>query len=1066
MKKFLLACLTIGLALTAVAQDRVITGKTTSKEDGSPLAGVNIVLKGTINGTVSDGSGNYQLTVPSSGGTLVFSFIGLETKEIEIGEKSVIDVSLGSDLTQLSEVIVVAGGFQQKQRDLGTANTVINTSTLTAGRAVNLAGGLQGKVAGLQVNATSSGVNPDYSIVLRGARSMTGNNQALIVLDGVIVPNSVLGNLNSNDIESINVQKGAGAAAVYGSLASNGALIITTKKGKSGRLEINGTHNIQFQEVAFLPKFQTRFGAGGSAYGVNPDGSGYFSQYENQSYGPAFDGVMRPLGPPQENGYQEMAPYSYVKNAHGKFWDVGITHQSDLSFSTGDEKSTIYVSGQYATVTGTTPGDKFTRANLRINGTRKIGESLTAAYNIVYAPNTYDITSQTGSIYDNMLNMPGNVDVVKYKNWQTPGFGEAAVGNPNNFYNPWYQNPYFTAANYREKDKNNFLTGNIEIKFKPIKSLELTARQGISNREFFSKNTVGQFNYTTYAQNTWNSLKTSIPGTVTESSQWTMQSLTDFFAQYTKSFSDFNLNAIGGIQLIENQGKYMTTSIGGLVVPGLNNLSNGTGNPTYSEVDYVTRLVGVYAKVLLNYKDFLTLTATGRNDWDSRLIQSNRSFFYPSAELSAILSDAIPAFKENKVINYLKLRGAVAKVGQVNLINRYIGGYPVNGAYATLPVFDSNNSNGTANGFPFGSLAGYSLNNQMISNNLKPEFTQQYEFGVDANFLQDKIQLNATYFTSKTNNQTISTSVSNSTGFSSLLTNIGETSSQGLELELSVTAFKSSDWNVTVGGNYTYLTNVVNSISANVPSVILQQSANGAIAVSSAVAGKPFPVIMGTDYVRDPQGRVIVDAVTGLPSANPTNVILGNATPKNRAGINTRVSFKSLSFSILFEYRGGYSIYNGIGSNLDWSGTGYRTAVYDRKSFIFPNSVYTTDGVNYIPNQTVAIANGNGNNGFWSDGINRNTSSNYVTSGDFIKLREISLSYDFSNLISTMGLKFIKGGSISVQGRNLFLWMAKDNYYTDPEYNAGGSANNGLGLNDAGQTPPVRYYGATLSLKF
>ncbi len=1077
MKKFLLMCFSFGFAISVWAQDRVVTGKVTSTEDGSALPGVNVVLKGTTNGTVTDANGSFRIEVPSAAGTLVFSFIGMETQEIAIGERTVIDATLVSDVKQLSEVVVsVAGGLQARERELGTANTVINSGTLTAGKSINIAGGLQGKVAGLQINATSSGVNPDYSIVLRGARSLTGNNQALIVVDGIIVPNSVLGTLNSNDIESVNVQKGAGAAAIYGSLASNGVLIITTKKGKAGGLEINASNTTQMQQVAFLPKFQEKFGAGGSAYGVNPDGTPFFSQYENQSYGPAYDGSIRPLGPQQENGYQETRPYSNVKNAHSKFWDIGVNNQTDLSFSTGNDKSTLYVSGQYATVTGTTPGDKFTRANLRVNGTQKFGDKLKAAYNILYAPNNSDITWQTSTIYDNMVNMPGNVDVTQYKNWQAQGFGPAAVGNPNNFYNPWYQNPYFTAANYREKDKNNYLTGNIELKFTPIKGLDLTARQGISNREYFQSQTTGQFTYSDYAKSTWNSLKTDIPGSIQQSSQWTLQSISDFLAQYNKTFSNFHLNAVGGMQLIENQGKYLTTYIGGLVVPGLFNIGNGTGNPTYTQIDYKTHLMGAYGKVSLSYKDFLTLTATGRNDWDSRLIASNRSFFYPSGEIAAVLSDAIPSIKDNNILSFLKVRASASKVGQVN-VPPYVttpspngvnpgSSYFVNGAYKTNPVFDSNNSNGTLNGFPYGALAGYSLNNQMISNNLKPEFTSQWETGFDAYLFNNKVTLNATYFSSKTTNQTISTSVSSATGFTSLLTNIGETTSKGFEVELNVTAIKTSNWTVAVGGNYTYLTNNVVSISANVPSVILQTSTNGAIAVSSAVAGQSFPVIMGTDYVRDPKGRVIVDGVTGLPSANPTNVILGNATPRNRVGANTKISYKAITFSILFEYRGGYSIYNGIGQNLDWSGTGYRNAVYDRKSFIFPNSVTTTDGVNFTPNKTVAISNGNGNNGFWSDGINRNTSSNYMSSGDFIKLREVSLSYDLTKIFSNMGSKFIKGGSISVQGRNLFLWMAKGNYYTDPEYNAAGSTSNGTGLNDAGQTPPVRYFGGTLSLKF
>src|SRR6478609_1500422 len=239
MKKFLLVCFSFVFALSAWAQERVISGRVTSQEDASALPGVNVVLKGTANGTVTDANGNFKMNVPSSGGTLVVSFIGLETQEVVIGEKSVIDVSLASDVTQLSEIVVTAGGLESRTRELGSANTTVTAQTLTAGRAVNVAAGLQGKVAGFQINATSSGVNPEYRLVLRGQRSLTGNNQALIVVDNVIVPSSVLSTLNQNDIESVNILNGAGAAALYGSQASNGAMIITTKKGKNGVTEIN-----------------------------------------------------------------------------------------------------------------------------------------------------------------------------------------------------------------------------------------------------------------------------------------------------------------------------------------------------------------------------------------------------------------------------------------------------------------------------------------------------------------------------------------------------------------------------------------------------------------------------------------------------------------------------------------------------------------------------------------------------------------------------------------------------------------------------------------------------------
>ncbi len=268
---------------------------------------------------------------------------------------------------------------------------------------------------------------------------MTGNNEALIVLDGVIVPSDVMANLNMNDVESVNVLRGAGAAALYGSQASNGALIITTRKGKKDMLEITGSQSEQFQQVAFYPKFQTKFGSGGSGYGVDPNGWGTYSQYENQSYGPAFDGSDRPLGPPQEavmadgTHYQDHTSYSY-KDGHTKFWDIGRTSQTNLSISSGDDKSTLFVSGQFVTITGTTPGDKYTRGNLRVNGTRKISDKLNVSYSVGYVPSLGDVSSQTGAIYQNMLNMPPNVDITKYKDWTNTTPGPASIGNPNNFY--------------------------------------------------------------------------------------------------------------------------------------------------------------------------------------------------------------------------------------------------------------------------------------------------------------------------------------------------------------------------------------------------------------------------------------------------------------------------------------------------------------------------------------------------------------------------------------------------------------------------------------------------------
>jgi len=513
---------------------------------------------------------------------------------------------------------------------------------------------------------------------------------------------------------------------------------------------------------------------------------------------------------------------------------------------------------------------------------------------------------------------------------------------------------------------------------------------------------------------------------------------------------------VAGGQLIDNKARLLGVGIQGLVVDNLYNLSNGTGTPAYGESEFHTSLMGAYGKATIGYKDFLFVTATARNDWDSRLNKANRSFFYPSAETSFILTDAFLSLKDNGLLNFMKLRASISKTGLVNLGDDLGNGFTNLGAYKLRPTF------GQVNGFPFGSLAGFSAGGQLVSSSLKPEITHSWEVGTDFNLWDDRLVTSLTYFHSNTTNQTINTSISQTTGFSNLLTNVGETSSQGLELAMHLTPIRNTNWEVTVGGNYTYLNNQVVSISALLPQLPLATSGN---AVSAAVAGQPFPVIMGLDYKRDPQGRVIVDPITGVPSATSANVILGQATPKHRIGMDLMAKYKNVRFSILFEYRTGYKIFNGIGGNTDWSGTGYRTAVYDRSAFIFPNSVTDNGDGTYTPNTSVAIANGNGNNGFWSDGINRNTTSNYVTSGTFLKLREAALSYDLPTSIVAKTGKFLKGVTVSLQGRNLFLWMAKDNYYTDPEYSSAGASGNGSGLNDIGQTPPARYFGGTLSLK-
>lgn len=1028
---------------SAFAQPRSLAGRVTDN-NGNPVAFATVSIKGKNTGVTSDANGRFTITV-QPGAVLVITSTGFGSKEISTNGSNAVDVQLTESQRTMDEVIVTAGGIRSRRKEIGTANTVIKAEQLTAGKSTTVSGGLQGKVAGLQINATGGGVNPNYRLVLRGQRSITGNNQALLVLDNVIVPNDVLGNLNPEDVEDITVLNGAGAAALYGSQASNGAVIVTTKKGKKGTNSVTVSNTTTFQDVAFFPKIQKKFGAGGSAYGYDANGQPLYSYLENQSYGPMFDGMKRPLGPALEDGSQDSAYYAY-NDGHDKFWQRGVTNQSDVSFNSGDDISTFYMSGQYATTKGTTPGDKYNRTSMRVNGTRKVGRLVNLSYNTGYVQNRYDITSQTGNMYVNMLNMPSNVDITKYKNWRTDKFA-----NPNGFYNPWYQNPYFTADNNRSYTRNDYLTANVEVRVSPAKGLDLTVRQGLSTRNFSNKSTVGEFKFTEFAKHTDQSSKSDITASVSDYSGYTTELISDAFAQYNRRQGEFDFKLIAGGQWRQDETKTVSVSANGLVVPNLFNVSNGVGTPGASESNAKARQIGTYGDLRIGYKNYLFLHGTGRRDWVSILDPDNRTFFYPSVDLSFVASDALGLLKNSSVISYLKLRGGWSKVGQVNLGGSF-------GAYQLQPTAYQ------ASGFPFGNLAGFTIGNTLVAKGLKPEITAGYEAGFDLNLFRDRVTSTVTWYKTKTDDQTVTTAVSGTTGFTALRTNVGQTQSQGLEVTAHVTPLRNARWIVTVGGNYTYLDNKVNFITADLPVINLSTSGS---AISSAMAGQMFPVIRGYDYKRDPQGRVIVDALTGLPTKSDTVSILGNAVARHRLSLDGSVRFKNFSLSFLFEYRGGYKIFNGIGTELDWSGTGYRTAIYNRQRFVFPNSVIAdpANSGKYIVNTDIAVKNGNGNNGFWSDGINRDVTSNYITSGDFWKLREVALSYDVPvSLLSHT--KVIKGITVSVQGRNLLMWMAKDNYYTDPEYSSGGSDNNGIGLNSISQTPPVRYFGGTLTFKF
>ncbi|MCE7071369.1 SusC/RagA family TonB-linked outer membrane protein [Dyadobacter sp. CY327] len=1037
------------LCSQAFAQSREVTGTVTSKDDGSLLPGVSIRIAGTSTGTLSNDKGEYSINA-RPGQTLIFSFVGFLNQELKAPASGTLDVVLALDELALNEVVITAGGLTAQRRELGNQSTTVKAQDIVQGKPISVAASLAGRVPGLLVMGVSSGVNPNYRLVLRGNRSLTGNNQALVVIDNIISTNDILGNLNPEDIEDIQVLNGAGAAALYGSDASNGALIVTTKKGKSGVTQFKISNTTTLEKVSFLPQLQNGFGSG-----TTPDDVPSYTPYENQQYGPAYDGSMVDIGKPLQDGSIQRVPYS-TKNFREDFWNTGVANQTDLSVTSGDEKGTFYLSAQYFDQKSTVPYDKYKRYSVRANVVRHIYKNLTASFNTNFIAGRTAQSSNTGAAYENLLMSPGQVDVTNYEDWQNNPYA-----NPNGYFNEYYQNPYFTLSNNRWDQRNDYLQGNMELKWNPVKPLTFTYRVGMSGRNLSGKVYTGKFTYTDYTKSISGSSKTDIAGSVVDYAGFTTQFVNDFLAEFRTNLTpSFNLNVAVGTTVRENATKAMGVVANGLVIDGLYNIGNSLNPPIANEGNYKARQIGVYGEARLGFKEFLYLHVTGRNDWRSILAKENRSFFYPSADISFIASDAIPGLSNSEFLESLKLRAGYSQVGQVNLgNNRDFGPIPLNnlGAYSLSSTFSQ------GFGYPYTSGAGFVLDNTLVAANLKPEITTGIEGGIDFELRPWSIGGGVTYYKTNTVDQTITVLIPNSTGYGSLRTNIGEVENKGIEATLHITPIKTaSGLRVDLGANYTYNQNKVLSLSAQ--SNELSIGTSGSAARVIAKVGQPFPLLQVTDYNRDDQGRIIVDAKTGYPATNGTFKDVGITNPPHILGVNGGVTFKKLRLNLLFEYRNGHYIFNSVSGGYDFSGAGVRTGWFNRDRFVIPNSSYLNAEGEYVENTNIAVRSGGAD--FWTDGTrNTNIGQNYTNSAGFWKLREASIGYELpAGLLDKT--KVIKGASISVQGRNLFIWAPKTNLYTDPEYSALGSDSNAVGFTSLGQTPPARYFGGTLSLTF
>ncbi len=1032
------------IAAFAFGQNRMITG-TVTDEKGDALPGASVTIKGTRTGVSADNTGQFRISA-KTGDILVVSGAGLEPTETTVGAGSTVGISVKRLVLTGTEVVVTALGQTRQPKELGYSVAKVKATELTQAKAVNLQNGLTGKVSGLNVTTVNNGVFADTRITLRGIRSLTGNNQPMLIVDGVPISLGFINSINPNDIVDVTILKSASATAVYGPDGANGALVITTKKGSRAKPMISVGHTVQIEKVSYMPELQTQFGSGSS---VDQYGYGVYDPIENQGYGDEFDGSIRQIGRDGPNGEQYLVEYIARSKEKRKFWETGLTNQTDVSFSTGD----FYLSAQNVIIEGIQPKDMNRRVSLHMAANKEYNK-FKASYSLNYTKGNYDVNAGQSfgngrdyTPYWNLVNSPMQIPTTRFKDWHNRNNADGSINfaHPDYYFNDYYYNPYWTIDNFRSKGRSEDIFGNIELNLKATNWLNLTYRLGATVSNGTSKSTAAAFTYGDFAKNVAHKSSAQsgdIPSQVIDASSTSSRINSEFFGTVRKNAGDFKFEALVGQSFREDNSKNLSTSSFNLAFPQLFNVIGRKGDANVGENDFKSRLMRIFGKVSIGYNNWAFLEATGSYDVNSRLSNfydyqfKNIAFFYPGVSLSILLTEAIPALKNSKTLSYLKIRAADSKTGNVN-----------------LNPYSLENTYGLGGGFPYGSLVGYTSSNLLRLPSYEPEFVHNREAGIEIGFLKNRINLEGTYYRQKNSNQIVDVAYSGATGFTQARLNAATFFNTGWELDLKLTPLvKINNVSIDFKVNYSRQSNEVTKIIEGVDQLGI---GNG----NYVIVGKPAYTFQLTDYSRDDQGRVIVDRVTGLPSVDPTIKPFGQTAPKHLLGLNLGVTFKSLTFSLVADYRAGAQIYTGNwASGLDFSGISKRSGQNSRQPFVFPNSVYF-DGTKYVANTSIYATGGYD---FWSQSVNTAANTNYLVSADFWKIREASLSWNLPLKWFGFTKNAVKGASFTLSGRNLFMFLPKTNEWTDPEFS--NTTGNAQGVTGFEALPPTRIFGASINI--
>ncbi len=1051
MKKQLLLFMLL-MCASAVLYAQKISGKVTSSKEGVSLPGVSVQVKGTNTGTNTSADGTFSVNAPSNA-TLVFSFIGYKTQEIKVGNQSVINVSMDEDAQRLDEVVVTALGIKKEAKKLGYATSTVNREQLTENRTPNLMNALTGKIAGVNISGLGTGPAGTSKIRIRGQSSISGQNNPLIVVNGVPIDNTNFGtnpgnagadnsigvrgggntsdggdglsSINPDDVESMTVLKGATAAALYGSRAKDGVIMITTKsKGDNKGLGVTFNTNFTNETPLDFTDFQYEYGQGEN--GIRPTTanptSGQWSFGEKFQPGMTqvlFDGVSVPYEP----------QYNNIR----KFYRNGQNFSNTISLSSSGEKGGMNLSFSNMDNKGIVPNNTFNRKTLNLGFSYNLSKKLSFAGNINYSnefnKNPPNVANQDNSIPTALSNMANSMPLSLLEEKKFNAAGNEFIYS--RFMNR--TNPYFTLSEQFQNIRRDRIFGNVSVKYNLTDWLYVQGRLG---QDFWSRDQ--EFNnFATGTASLAAAPAGFVNGAFTQEARRFRETNADILIAATKTFGDFGVDLnLGGNQMYRRS-DLNSTAVQDFVVRGLYTVMNGrVKDPIYGLSERAVN--SIYGSSEFSYKNYLFVNVTARNDWFSTLSPENRSILYPSVSASYVFSQSfnnVPSW-----LNFGKLRVAYAEVGSDTDVSPYSNN-----------LFYGINSNLLSN--PAGALqpVGGSSGNTLPNANLRPMRASEKEAGIELKLFNNRVGLDFAVYQKITTDQIVSAQVSDASGFTSTLINSGRSRTNGAEALLSLVPVKTSDfqWDVTINGSYNK-TKVL-SLLTDTPGERITVGTHVFNGELRQIVGQEMGQIYGFGYRRDANGQQVFGA-NGIPLRTADLISYGSALPKWVGGINNSFNYKGITLSALIDFKLGNMMLSG--SNFNY----YRHGLHKNTLVGRETGGVTGVGVNEKGEPNTVKANVQD---YWSVVRSLAIIEPVVYNGGFWKLRQITASYDFTKFIPKNSV--IKGAKLSLVANNVLLlkkWV--DNI--DPE-SFGYSSDNLVGMESHG-LPTTRSMGFNLNVKF